>query len=354
MARKPTGKISEAIIENLDDAVIGIDKEGKIILFNPQAETLFEKKEEEVQGQKIWDILEISDFTRTFISLVKNSDPTRLEQVLPFPGNRIFLAKMHPVRNTDDRVVGAIAILEDLTTIHKMEKTMNEFVAVVSHELKTPLTSIKGFVETLLEGALSNPEVTRKFLQVINNETNRMTRLVISLLDLTRIMRENGHQKATEPINISEVIRDAANLFVHIAEEKGMKLIITVPDSLPGILADRDKIRQVMINLIDNAIKYSSIGKKDCEIEVKAWNDESYIHIHIRDTGIGIPEDEIDKIFNKFYRVQKGLAVELGGTGLGLSITREILKGYGGTIEVESVQNEYSIFKLKLPHILKL
>jgi two-component system phosphate regulon sensor histidine kinase PhoR len=140
MARTPTGKISGAVIENLTDAVIGIDKEGRVILFNPQAEILFEKKEKEVQGQKIWDILEISDFTRVFISLVKDSDPSRLEQVLPFPGNRIFLVKMHPVRNSDGRVIGAIAILEDLTTIHKMEKTMNEFVAVVSHELKTPLT----------------------------------------------------------------------------------------------------------------------------------------------------------------------------------------------------------------------
>lgn len=349
MARRPTGKITNSILENLSDAVVAIDREGKILIFNPEAEKLFGLEQKDILKKKIWDVMEINDFTRTIISMIKESEPSTLEQVFPFPDNRIFLAKMYPVYNTDNRIIGAVAILEDLTSIHNMEKTINEFVTMVSHELKTPLTSIKGFVETLLEGALSNPQVTRRFLQVINDETNRMTRLVVGLLDLTRAIRENPEIETLKPINTSKLIQSVTGLFGHIAEEKGIKLIISVPDDLPSLQANEDKIRQVIINLVDNAIKYTSIKKAQNEVEVQAEAQDEQVIIKVRDTGVGIPGDEIKNIFKKFYRVTTGPSAELGGTGLGLSITREIVTSYGGTIEVKSAQGEHTIFTIKLP-----
>ena len=343
----------KSVLENLSHSVVGIDREGKIIIFNQSAEQLFNNTEGKVIGKKIWDIMEINDFTRTFISLVKESEPSTLEQVIPFPDNKIFLVKMFPVRNTDERVIGAIAILEDLTAMHKMEKTINDFVAMVSHELKTPLTSIKGFVETLLEGGLSNPQVTRRFLQVINEETNRMARLVIGLLDLTHIMREDKDVQELTPVNTTKVVKEAVNLFIHIAEEKRIDLKISIPDNLPSIRANEDKIRQVMINLVDNAIKYTSVKytktKKQGEVEVRAFPTTKSVHIMIRDTGVGIPKEECPKVFKKFYRVTSGEAAELGGTGLGLSITREIVHSFGGKIELESVSGEGTTFTVILP-----
>lgn len=336
-----------SIMENLSDAVIGIDKEGKVIILNKVAEQLFDEK---TLGKKIWDIMEINDFTRSFVSLVKDSEAAPLEQVIPFSGNRIFLAKMFPVYNSDDRVIGAVAILEDLTAMHKMEKTINDFVAMVSHELKTPLTSIKGFVETLLEGGLSNPQVTRRFLQVINEETNRMARLVIGLLDLTHAMREDVDIQELSPVNTTKLIREAIHLFEHIAKEKEIRLLQSIPDDLPSIRANEDKMRQVLINLLDNAIKFTSIkqpGKG--EVEVMAYTGTGSVHIVVRDTGIGIPKEEIPKVFKKFYRVTSGAAAELGGTGLGLSITREIISNHGGKIEIESIPDQGTTFTVVLP-----
>jgi len=353
MARRPTGKLMKTIMQNISSPILGIDREGKIILCNEEAEKLFDIDQKKVIGKKIWDTLEITDFTRTFISLIKDSEPSPLEQVLPFPGNRIFLVKMQPVKNSDGRIIGAVALMEDMTAIHKMEKTINDFVATVSHELKTPLTSIKGFVETLLEGALTNPDVTRRFLQVINEETNRMTRLVINLLDLTHAIKnvDNIGLERIDPINPTRFIKDAANLFAHRALEKGVNFNVSVPDNLPTIRVNGDKMRQVIINMVDNAIKYTSIKKDDekKEVELIAQSDDEHIYIFVKDTGVGIPEDELEKVFQKFYRVKKGPATELGGTGLGLSITREILSNYGGTIEVESVKGESTTFKVTLP-----
>lgn len=337
----------KSILENLSDAVIGIDKEGKVIILNKTAEQLFGDK---TAGKKLWDIMEINDFTRSFVSLVKDSEVAPLEQVIPFPDNKIFLVKMFPVYNSDERVMGAIAILEDFTAMHKMEKTINDFVAMVSHELKTPLTSIKGFVETLLEGGLSNPQVTRRFLQVINEETNRMARLVIGLLDLTRAMREDVDIQELNPVDTTKLIREALHLFEHLAEEKEIKLILSIPDNLPSIRANEDKMRQVLINLVDNAIKFTSIKKPGKgEVEVRAYASTGSVHIMVRDTGIGIAADESENIFKKFYRVKSGAAAELGGTGLGLSITREIVTGHGGKIELESIPDQGTTFTVVLP-----
>lgn len=351
MARRPTSKLMNSIMQKMTNAALGIDREGTVIIFNDEAEKLFGSNKEAVIGKKIWDVMEITDFTRTLISMIKDSEPSPMEQIIPFPDNRIFLVKVHPVKNTDGRIIGAAAILEDLTSIHKMEKTINDFVAVVSHELKTPLTSIKGFVETLLEGAVNNPEVTKRFLQVINEETNRMTRLVINLLDLTKAMRENGNEEENAPINSAKLIKHVAGLFKHIAEEKGVDLIISVPDVLSSIQVNEDKMRQVIINLIDNAIKYTCIKQTGTkrEVEIKASSDKDWLYIEIRDTGVGIPTDEMKNIFKKFYRITNGPASQLGGTGLGLSITREIISSYGGKITVESVPDEGTTFKVAMP-----
>lgn len=338
-----------AIIDHLSDAAIGIDKEGKVALFNEPAKSLFFAESGNPMGKKIWDAMEINDFTRAFVSLVKDSEPSPLEQILPFPNNRVFLVKMIPVRGSDDRVVGAVAILEDLTEIQRIELTMNEFVAMVSHELRIPLTSIKGFVETLLEGAYSNPEVTRKFLQVINEETNRMTRLVISLLDLTRIVRKDGEAEEFQPINTSLFISSAVKLFEPLAQEKKIALTWDVPENLPTIHVNTDKLRQVIINLVDNAIKYTGLKVFGGSVKVAACADGGAVRVDVVDSGIGIAPDEQEKIFEKFYRVTQGPAAQLGGTGLGLSITREIVNAHGGKITVASIPGEGSTFSFTIP-----
>lgn len=349
MARRLTGKMMKEIVANINDAALGIDKDGKIIVYNDIAVNLLDFETTDIKGKKIWDVMEINDLTRELSAFVRNSDAVPVEQIFPMNQDRVFQAKMIPIRDSDDRMAGAVAIIDDLTDMHKMEVTVNEFVTHVSHELKTPLTSIKGFVETLLEGALNNPEITRKFLQVINDETNRMVRLVIGLLDLTRVMRENGESHVIRPVNTSRFIREAVKLFEPVATEKQIKLINSVPDNLPTIKVDTDKLRQVLINLIDNAIKYTGIRDRERKVEIKAATDGDFIRVDVIDTGVGIPKNQVDKIFQKFYRVTEGPASQLGGTGLGLSITREIVQGHGGKISVESIPDEGSKFSFTIP-----
>jgi two-component system phosphate regulon sensor histidine kinase PhoR len=349
MGRRSSGKMLEAIVENLREAAIGIEKDGKVVVINSQGREILCDSDVDPVGRKIWDIMEMNDFIRELVALVKQSNPQPLEQIISFPGNKVFLAKMIPVPGTDGRIVGAISILADVTEIQRMEKTVNEFVAKVSHELKTPLTSIKGFVETLLEGALSNPEITRRFLQVINEETNRLTRLVINLLDLTKAIRENGSGYTPAHINTSLFISEAVRLFEPIANEKGLILSCEVPGDLPSIDANPDRLRQVIINLVDNAIKYTGVKGPGGSVRITALPNGQYLRVGVIDSGIGIPPDEKDLVFEKFYRVQKGLASQLGGTGLGLSITREIIESHGGKIELESIPGEGTKFFFTLP-----
>jgi len=349
MARRPVRKLLDAIIKNFREAAIGIDKDGKVIVLNPPAMAFFKDPEGEPVGKKIWDVIEINDFVRSFVSLVKDSDPMPLEQILPFPENKICIVKMIPVAGKDNRILGAVAILEDVTDIQRMEQTVNDFVAKVSHELKTPLTSIKGFVETLLEGALSNPEITRRFLQVINEETNRLTRLVINLLDLSRAVQENGVYHSKTPINTSLFIKEAVKLFEPIAREKNLTLCCKIQDNLPPINANPDRLRQVIINLVDNAIKYTGVQGSGGSVEITASLKDSFLEVSIADSGVGIPYDEQEKVFEKFYRVIEGPAAQLGGTGLGLAITKEIVETHGGEIKVESTPEKGSRFYFTIP-----
>ena len=349
MARRPIGKILSSIIQNIREGAIGIDRDGKVLIINPAGAAVLCSQVPEPLGMKIWDVTDVTQFVRSFVSLVKESDPQPLEQILPFPGNRIFLVKMNPVYGSDGRIVGAIAIMEDVTDMERVEQTVNEFVATVSHELKTPLTSIKGFVETLLEGALNNPEITRRFLQVINEETNRLTRLVINLLDLTKAIKSEGAGPDFSPINTSLFIQEAVKLFEPIAREKGLTLEYHVPSNLPSINANADRLRQVLINLVDNAIKYTGVKDIGGTVRVEAFSNDEGLVVKVIDTGVGIPADEQEKVFEKFYRVTEGPASQLGGTGLGLSITREIIENHGGTIQVFSNQEQGSTFEFNIP-----
>jgi two-component system, OmpR family, phosphate regulon sensor histidine kinase PhoR len=339
----------KAVVENIHDAALGIDKEGKILFYNQQAVNLFEEFKSDPTGKKIWDIMEINDFVREFSKMIKDSEPVPREQVIPLYGKKILLVKMLPVKGSDNRTFGAVAVLRDLTEIRRMEATVSEFVTRVSHELKTPLTSIKGFVETLLEGTFNNPEVTRRFLQVINEETNRLTRLVISLLDMTRTSHVGSTQETIEPVNTGEFIRGMVNLFNPVAREKGLEMVVSIPDNLPAIHINPDKFRQILINLVDNALKFTGVKGPGGKVEVMAQAEGDRLQVNVIDTGIGIESEELDKIFEKFYRVTSGPSSQLGGTGLGLSITREIIKAYNGEICVSSEPEKGSNFRFTLP-----
>ncbi|MBI2251461.1 MAG: PAS domain-containing protein [Armatimonadetes bacterium] len=348
MPKNVLGKIYETLAENINDALISINKEGKIILFNQKAGNLFNLDPQKIVQKKIWDILVTSEFTRSLVSIVKNAEGAYREQIILFPNERLFLMQIFPVKNPEGKNIAALAILKDLTELRKIEKTMHQLIIDVSHELKTPITSIKGFIETLLEGSYQDHKVCYHFLQIINEETNRLIRLIINLLDLS-IGGQKIQDMTFKPIDPAKLINTLYNMFKPLAEAKN--LILEIESSLlPIIKGNEDALMQVLTNLMDNAVKFTGIlNKGKIKISAQILEGEGKVKIDITDTGIGIDKKNLNKIFEQYYRIKDGPASKLGGIGLGLSISKQIIEAHKGEIKVKSIHGKGSTFSIILP-----
>ena len=247
----------------------------------------------------------------------------------------------------DNQVVGAVALVEDVTELRRLEQVRTDFAANVSHELKTPLTSIKGFVETLQNGAIENPEMAQKFLRIIMLEADRLTRLINDILTVSKL--ESGKDAApNERIKLDEMADDVSEMLRILASEKQVAISCNHPQEHSVVMGNADRVEQMLINLIENAIKYNKQGGS---VTVSLYNTPQSVNLSISDTGIGIPEENIPRLFERFYRVDKGRSQAMGGTGLGLSIVKHIVKSMNGMIEVHSKVNEGTEFLITLPRV---
>ncbi len=259
-------------------------------------------------------------------------------------GHRPLRFYVSPMRQ-DGKVVGALAMVEDITELRRLEQVRTDFVANVSHELKTPLTSIKGFVETLLDGAINNPPMAEKFLKIIMLEAERLTRLINDILSISKL--ESGMTDApTERIQLDKMAFEVADMLRIHAEEKEVTINAHRNKKPVYIQGNPDHVEQMLINLIENAIKYNKPGGS---VTVHVFGNEREANLTISDTGIGIPEEHLPRLFERFYRVDKGRSRSMGGTGLGLAIVKHIVRGMNGEIEVHSKFGEGTEFLVTLP-----
>ena len=259
-------------------------------------------------------------------------------------GHRPLRLYVSPMRQ-DGKVVGALAMVEDITELRRLEQVRTDFVANVSHELKTPLTSIKGFVETLLDGAINNPQMAEKFLKIIMLEAERLTRLINDILSISKL--ESGMtETATERIQLDKMAFEVADMLRIHAEEKQVTINAHRNKKPVYILGNPDHVEQMLINLIENAIKYNKPGGS---VTVHVFGNEHEANVTISDTGIGIAEEHLPRLFERFYRVDKGRSRSMGGTGLGLAIVKHIVRGMNGEIEVHSKLGEGTEFLVTLP-----
>ncbi|MGB9840094.1 two-component system histidine kinase PnpS [Thermovenabulum sp.] len=330
----------EAIFKNMADGVIALDKEGEVIYVNPAAFKLLEVEEGNsyrVLGEKLKEELKID--IKGEIKSQKDFMAKINDSIL-----KIIIAPM----KREEKTAGFILILHDITKEQKLEEMRREFVANVSHELRTPLTTIKSYTETLLDGALNDEEVSMQFLNVINEETDRMTRIVNDLLELSRIDNKEArfNKKA---INLSKILATAVSKMKVNAKKKGIIIYENVKEDLPLCYADADKMEQVFQNILSNAIKYTPEGGN---ITVNLWSESNFVVTSIKDTGIGIPREDLPRIFERFYRVDKTRSREFGGTGLGLSIAKEIVKAHEGEIEIKSELGKGTEVIVKIPCIV--
>lgn len=343
---RPLFNLSLAALEHLADGILGVSRTGRITLINKSASEMLRLDPEEIKGKKYWNVLPSPDLIKTLNQLIRDQKGTHHEEIITFSKDRVCLVQTY-VAEADGKNPGAVCIMRDMSEVYRIEKAVNQFVATVSHELKAPLTSIKGFVETLLEGSYQDPEISRKFLNVINEETNRMARLIIDLLQISSFPGQ-GSRLQLSPLDASVILNNALHLFKKLAEQKNIKLSVDAPKDFPRINADEDRIMQVIVNLLDNAIKFTGI-KNEGSIELKAEHAGKFAKIKIKDSGIGIPEKEKAKIFERFYRIQDSPGASLGGTGLGLAIVKQIVEAHGGEITVESEEGKGSAFIFTIP-----
>jgi two-component system phosphate regulon sensor histidine kinase PhoR len=254
---------------------------------------------------------------------------------------RLYVSAMRQ----DDVKVGALALVEDITELKRLEEVRNDFVANVSHELKTPLTSIRGFVETLQAGAIENPERAHKFLNIIMLESERLTRLINDILVITKM--ESGKDKVRNArVRLDQMAYDVADMLRIHAREKQVTVYAREPGEPVYIWGSPDRVEQMLINLIENGIKYNKPGGS---VTIKVFSSGESVQLLISDTGIGIKEEHMPRLFERFYRVDKGRSRNMGGTGLGLAIVKHIIKGLGGMVEVYSKPTDGTEFLVTLP-----
>ena len=324
----------EAILESMESGVIAIDNNENIILINSYSQKLFDLKEDNI-GKKISDCIIDYDL----INFIREIPEIGTKEIKLFhPIERELRVKKSPIINYLNNSIGIVITVQDITDIKRLENMRSEFVANVSHELKTPLTSIKGFSETLRY--VDDSETKNKFLDIIDKESERLTNLINDILILSNI--ENIHKMESEYFNPGDVIENVLDMVKSQAYKKS--IIIKYNDCFNSeILGSKDKFHQLAVNLIENAIKYSN---ENGVVKIDLTLEEQYFVFKVKDNGIGIPKNDIPRIFERFYRVDKSRSTR--GTGLGLAIVKHIVKLFNGEISVKSKVGRGSTFTVKI------
>jgi two-component system phosphate regulon sensor histidine kinase PhoR len=325
----------EAILRSMDSGVIAIDRNHKIIMINPYAKKIFGITKDTI-GQNLMD--NIRDFE--FESVFKDNNDNYKEIKILWPRERVLRIKTADIINASEHI-GTVAVVQDITDIKKLENMRTEFVANVSHELKTPLTSIKGFAETLKY--VEDEANKSKFLDIINDEAERLTRLINDILTLSDI--ELHREENFENIDVNMAVKAVFTLMKNTADKKNIELELELME-VSDIYGNLDRFKQMLINLVDNAIKYSEEGDR---VSIGTFMTKEECTIWVSDTGVGIPKEHLPRLFERFYRVDKARSRARGGTGLGLAIVKHIVLGFKGRIEVESQIGKGSKFIVRIP-----
>jgi len=332
-----------AIFNSMIEGVMVIDRGGYIVSINPTVEKIFAVQKDDVKGKLFLEAIRNNDIAEVINVVLKEGKPFSTELTLVYPVSRIFEVSATPIFDSGV-IAGCLVAIHDITEIRRLETVRQDFVANASHELKTPLTSIKGFVETLLEGALDDKENNRNFLKIIQEHAERLNNLVEDLLSLSHLeSKEIILEKKS--FNLKQQLEGVISGFKSQLKKMNIEIKNELPDGV-SISADRNRIEQVFINLIDNAIKFN---KEKGTIRIYAQEVSGKVKVFVEDSGIGIPSKDIPRIFERFYRVDKARSRELGGTGLGLSIVKHIIELHNGSVGVESTEGLGSKFWFILP-----
>lgn len=336
----------EAVLASMVEGVLAVDTRERIIRINRAAATLLGVTPEEVKGRSIQEAIRKADLQRFVRRALSTRDPVEGDIVLH--GNEDLYLQAHGslLRGESGQELGALIVLNDVTRLRRLENVRRDFVANVSHELKTPITAIKGFVETLQEGAIADPKNATQFLEIMMRQADRLNDIIDDLLILARIEQDSDQQELplTE-MSLATVIEAAIQACSKLAAEKQLRIEHNCPRTL-AVPINAPLLEQALINLLTNAIKYSSAQGK---VLIEAGRSDSKITISVRDWGCGIDKVHLPRLFERFYRADRARSRKLGGTGLGLAIVKHIVQAHGGEVAVTSTPGAGSTFSLQIP-----
>lgn len=335
---------AQTILDNMMESVAALDRDGRILWLNPSAHRLMGVRHGEGVGQRLVEVFRQPEVEELIKDTLTRAQPSAREVQMFSPQERTLRMQASPCEG-GAQDAALVWVAQDVTDMRRLEGLRREFVANVSHELKTPLTSIKGLVETLLNGALEDASSSRRFVALIDEEAARLGRLIDDLLELSQI-ESKAMPLRVEPVAVHGLVEEVAAQLRRQMEEHRITFENRVPQDTPPVRADAGRLRQVFVNLVDNAVKFNSPGGR---VVVSAAPSGARLEITVEDTGIGIPEADLPRIFERFYRVDKARSRELGGTGLGLSIIKHLVDLHQGRITVRSRLGEGTVFTVSLP-----
>lgn len=342
-----------AVLTSMIEGVMVLDRRGYVLQMNPALERIFGISRAEARGRPFAELFRNRQLSELVETTLRSRSHHEAELILPLTGRCLQIESSFAGGERDHEAC-VVLVCHDITELRRLETIRKDFVANVSHELRTPLTSIKGYVEALLDGAKDDPEMAANFLDIILKQSDRLNLIIGDLLELSHI--ESGRVSfRQDPIDLRAVIDRALSTIKPLAEKKGHRLITFFEDTVPSITGDEDRLVQVMTNLLDNAVKYTPPGgtitvtAKRASRSRETDRSEGVIELSVSDTGIGIPEADRPRVFERFYRVDKARSRELGGTGLGLAIVKHIVEGHGGEVWVEANEFKGSRFVVHLP-----
>jgi two-component system phosphate regulon sensor histidine kinase PhoR len=333
---------SAAILSSMVEGVAVVGGDERILYCNQAFEQILELPQGSSQGKKLVEALRQAELVSAVRQVLPGGDEITGEVEIGTVRRRSFSVTAAPVRAAG--ASSAVLVLHDITELRRLERVRRDFVANVSHEFKTPLTAIQGFAETLLGGALDDNVNRTRFMEIIREQAQRLARLTDDLLKLSRI--EAGRlDLESGPVSVAGLVNGCVESARLKAESKGLRIMVELPEFLPAVRGDAVQLGEVLQNLVDNALQYTPPGGR---IDVTAYSNGHEVIFTVADTGIGIPESDLERIFERFYRVDADRSREAGGTGLGLSIARHIVDAHGGRIWVESAVGQGSRFRFSI------
>lgn len=324
-----------AILAQMTDALLIATADGRVSLFNPAAARLFREVSE---GASLVGVLRYHQLVGIWRRAVQTGQPVAEEIEIGVPRRALQMTAI-PLASEGETLL----LFQDLTRLRRLETVRRDFISNLSHELRTPLASLKALTETLQDGALNDPPAAQRFLAQIQTEVDALSQMAAELLQLSRI--ESGQVALNlQSVSPAQLLHSAADRMRLQAERAGLSLNVDCPPDLPAVRADPQRIEQVLVNLLHNAVKFTPSGG---EIVLSAQVEGGAVRLSVRDTGVGIPADDMPRIFERFYKADR--ARSGGGTGLGLAIARHIVEAHGGRIWVESEEGKGSVFHFSLP-----